>query len=199
MTKKYYNAEIGAGSLLIAESRSVASVILRGANEADWLRFINVDNPLQKRTPASAQRQTRLLRNRLENVPHDLLLIVVEGSHEATVQALLAASIKHSRLLGDFLTSVVREHLRHFEYCLSDADWDRFLSDCALGEPEVGMWADSTKKKLGQVVFRILAEAKYLENTRTRRITPVRVLPDVRHCLESHGERYALDCMTLST
>ena len=199
MTKNHYNAEIGAGSLLIAESRAVAAMILRAVSEADWHRFINVDNPLQKRSPASARRQTRLLRNRLENVPRDLLLIVTDGSHEAAVQALLAASIKHSRLLGDFLNKVVREHLRHFEHCLSGADWVRFLSECALSEPEISLWAESTKKKLGQVVFRILAEAKYLENTRTLRITPVSVLPEIRRCLEQHGEHYALDCMTLST
>lgn len=49
MTSALYNTEIGAGSLLVTESRKVAELILKGATESDWQRFINVDNELQKR------------------------------------------------------------------------------------------------------------------------------------------------------
>ncbi|MDO9225453.1 MAG: DUF1819 family protein [Pseudomonadota bacterium] len=192
-----YNTEIAAGSLLVNESHKVAERVLEGAMKADWQRFIHVDNELQKRSPSSTRRQTRLLRNRLEHIPRELLQVVVSGTNEAAVQALLAAAIKHSRLLGDFMDQVIREHLRNFEPCLSAADWCKFLADCEQREPAVGLWAESTKKKLGQVVIRILAEAKYLDNTRTMRITPVSVIPEVRRCLEQHGENYALNCMTL--
>lgn len=198
MTSALYNAELGAGSLLMVESRKVAEMILNGATEADWQRFIHVDNELQKRSPSSTKRQTRLLRNRLEHVPRELLQIVVSGSNEAAIQAILAAAIKHSRLLGDFMGKVIREHLRNFEPCLSVTDWRKFLDDCEQRAPEAGLWAESTKKKLGQVVIRILAEAKYLDNTRNMRITPVSVIPEVRRCLEQHGETYTLDCMTLN-
>lgn len=192
-----YNAQIGAGSLLITESRKVAELILKGATDADWQRFINVDNELQKRSPSSSKRQTRLLRNRLEPAPRELLQIVVSGTAESSNQALLAAAIEHSRLLGDFMNQVIREHLRNFEPCLSSGDWCKFLADCEQHEPAIGFWAESTKKKLGQVVIRILAEAKYLANTSTMRITPVSVIPEVQRCLEQHDKHYALHCMTL--
>lgn len=198
MATSLYNTEMGAGSLLVTESRKVAALILKGASEADWQRFINVDNELQKRSLSSTKRQTRLLRNRLEHVPREFLQIVVSGSNEASVQALLAAAIKHSRLLGDFMDKVIREHLRNFEPCLSAADWRKFLDDCEQRAPEVGLWAETTRKKLGQVVIRCLAEAKYLDNTRNMRITPVSMIPEVRRCLEQHGETYTLDCMTLN-
>lgn len=198
MTPARYNAEMVAGSLLVTESRKVAEMIIQGATDTDWQRFINVDNELQKRSLSSTRRQTRLLRNRLESAPRDLLQIIVSGSNQAAVQALFAAAIKHSRLLGDFMDKVVREHLRNFEPCVSVADWRKFLADCEQRAPEVGLWAESTKKKLGQVVIRILAEAKYLDNTRNMRITPVSVIPEVRRCLEQHGENDVLDCMTLN-
>ena len=198
MTSALYNAELGAGSLLVTESQKVAEMILQGADAADWQRFIKVDNELQKRSPASTRRQTRLLRNRLDPASRDLLQIVVSGSNEAAVQALLAAAINHSRLLGDFMDMVLRNHIRRFETNLSPTDWSKFLAECASHAPEVNSWAESTRKKLGQVVIRILAEAKYLDNTRNMRITPVSVLPEVGRCLEQHGENYALDCMTLN-
>lgn len=198
MTSAFYNAELGAGSLLITESRKVAALILKGATDSDWQRFIHIDNELQKRSPSSTKRQTRLLRNRLEHVPRELLEIVVSGSNEASVQSILAAAIKHSHLLGDFMDSVIREHLRNFEPCLSAADWRKFLADCEQRAPVVGLWAESTRKKLGQVVIRCLAEAKYLDNTRSMCITPVSLTPEVRRCLEHHGETYTLHCMTLN-
>ncbi len=56
MTAPRYNTEMGAGSLLVTESRKVAALSLDGAVETDWKRFINVDNTLQKRSPSSARR-----------------------------------------------------------------------------------------------------------------------------------------------
>ena len=198
MADNKYNAELSAGSLLIPESRKVADLILQGADEATWQRFVKVDNGLQKRTPASAKRQTRLLRNRLGLASPELLHIIVSGSNEAVTQALLAAAIKHSRLLGDFMDTVIRQHLRVYETSLAATDWSRFLEECAKHAPEVEGWAQSTRKKLGQVVIRILAEAKYLANTRSMTFRPVSLVPEVRHCLERDGEHYALHCMTLN-
>lgn len=198
MAEPRYNTEVVAGSLLIPESRKVAELILQGADEAAWQRFVSVNNELQKRNPASTRRQTRLLRNRLEAVSPDLLRIVVNGTKEAATQAMLAAAIKHSRLLGDFMDTVVREHLRLFETHLAASDWDKFLEICAKHAPEVEGWAPSTRKKLGQVLIRILAEAGYLASTRSMRFLPVSLAPEVRRCLENDNENYVLRCMTLT-
>lgn len=192
-----YNTEVVAGSLLIPESRKVATLILQGADEADWKRFIAINNELQKRSPATARRQTRLLRNRLEALSPDHLRIIADGSNEAATQALLAAAIKHSRLLGDFMDTVIRQHLRQFETHLGPNDWARFLEVCAQHSPEVLHWAATTRRKLGQVVIRILAEAKCLSSTRSLRITPLVIVPELRRCLERDGEHYALQCMSL--
>ena len=98
-----YNGEISAGSLLVGESRLIARLLLDKVDGQDWDRVIQVDNILQKRNPASAKRQARLIRKRLGLMAPDLWYIVVDGSMDAPVQALLAAAIKHSRLLGDHL------------------------------------------------------------------------------------------------
>ena len=199
MAEGQYNTELVAGSLLVPESRKVAEHILRGADESEWWRFVNVDNTLQKRSPASTRRQTRLLRNRLTAVSPELLRLVVGGSNEVATQALLAAAIKHSRLLGDFMDTVVREHLRQFETSLARTDWTRFIEECATREAAVASWSPSTKNKLGQVVIRILAEAGYLASTRSMRFAPVTIVPEVRRCLEQDGESYCLRCMTLNS
>jgi len=77
-----YNAEIVAGSLLIPESRNIARLLLNGANKTNWHHAIIVDNILQKRSPASAKRQAKLIRNRLELMKPDLWVLVDKGSSD---------------------------------------------------------------------------------------------------------------------
>ena len=192
-----YHAQIAAGSLLIKESREIARLLLENLEEEGWHRALVVDNVLQKKSPASARRMARLIRNRLEPLSLELWHLVLDPDREIATQALLAASIKHCRLLRDFLDQVVREHFRTFKRNLTQGDWRTFLAECAARDPAVGTWTESTQKKLGQVIFRILAEAGYLESTRTMKLSPIRVHPKVRKYLLDHHEKDLLRCMEI--
>lgn len=192
-----YHAQIAAGSLLVKESREVARLLLENLDENGWHRALVVDNVLQKKSPASARRMARLIRNRLEPLCPEHWQLVLDPDREVAIQALLAASLKHSRLVRDFLDQVVREHYRTFKRHLALADWRKFLAECAARDPEVATWTESTQKKLGQVVFRILAEAGYLESTRTMKLSPIRVHPKVRKYLLDHHEKDLLRGMEI--
>ena len=132
-----YNAEISAGSLMLPESRRVASLMLTQPSRQSWFEALRLDNILQKKSPATARRQARLIRNRLETLDESAWQKVAEGEQEVALQVLLAAAIKHSRLLGDFLGDVVAGRLRRLERTLSPGDWDAFLADCAHRDPAV--------------------------------------------------------------
>ena len=193
-----YNAEISAGSLMLRESRKVAKLLLEDADEKAWHQAIYVDNILQKKVPATARRMTRLIRNRLEPMTPDLWKLIVNGSAETALQALLAAAIRHSRLLGDFLNDVVKEKYRLFDKQLTIQDWKNFLNTCELRDSMIAHWSEKTKAKLGQVIFRILAEAKYLDSTRSLKLTPVTLTPEIRKYLAAHKEKYILKCMDVA-
>lgn len=193
-----YNAEISAGSLMLRESRKVAKLLLAGADEKTWHQAIYVDNILQKKVPATAKRMARLIRNRLEPMSPDLWKLIVNGSAETSLQALLAAAIHHSRLLGDFLNNVVKEKYRIFDKQVTVQDWKKFLYTCELRDSVVTQWTETTRAKLGQVIFRILAEARYLDSTRSLKLTPVSLTPEVRRYLLEHKEKYILKCMDVA-
>lgn len=190
-----FNGEIVAGSLLIPESRKVVRLLMNGANKTNWHHAIIVDNILQKRSPASAKRQAKLIRNRLELMKPDLWVLVDKGSSEVVTQALLAAAIKHSRLLGDFMDKMLRENWRTFKRQIFPKDWDLFLEFCIQTDPKISSWSGSTLSKLRQVVFRILAEARYIDSTRSFKILPVSIVPEVRNYLVANSEEYVLRCM----
>ena len=193
-----YNAEITAGSLLLKESRAIVQLLLRGADDVEWQRAIAIENVLQKTSPASAKRMAKLLRNRLKLMPRELWSMVAEGTTEVATQSLLATAIKHSRLLGDFMLQVLPNHYRSFDHQLLPREWDSFLTDCAHVDPTVSTWSPSTKAKVGQVIYRVLAEAGYLENTRSLKLQPVSIAPEVSRFLYVHNEHYILKCMEIA-
>lgn len=193
-----YNAEISAGSLLLKESREIAKLLLSRTDDQGWHQAIIIDNVLQKKAPASSKRMSRLIRNRLEVMKPDLWKLVIHGSSDIAYQALLAAAIKHSRLLEDFLNQVIKEHFLTFNNQLTLNDWNKFLLDCENRDPSISEWSESTRRKLGQVIFRILAESRYIDSTRSMKIIPLQITPEVRHCLLENNENEIFECMNIA-
>ncbi|MCD6585899.1 MAG: DUF1819 family protein, partial [Desulfobacteraceae bacterium] len=174
-----YNGEIVAGSLLIPESRHIAKLLIANADDDAWHQAIVIDNVLQKRSPAAAKRQAKLIKNRLSLMQPALWEMIDQGSNDVATQAILAAAIKHSRLLGDFMDQVIQSHWKTFITKISTTDWNSFLETCIQKDPVIDTWMDSTRAKLKQVVFRILAESKYVDGTRTLALLPVSIVPEV--------------------
>jgi len=190
-----YNAEISAGSLLPLESRRVAALLLTQPHENEWVQAIEVQNILQKRTPATARRQATLIRKRLLTLTPQALEMIATRESEVSVQLLLTAAIKHSQLLGDFLRNTYWQQQRRFEAALSGKDWQDFLAESAHHDPSILDWSDSTKKKLFEVICRILVESRFLDATRTKKMTPPSLHPAVIRYLRENHETYALQCM----
>lgn len=190
-----YNAEISAGSLMPLESKRVAVLLLRHPDDGAWRDAIEVENILQKKTPATARRQATLIRKRLMTLDAKAWEMIASREGEVVNQLLLAASVKHSLLLGDFLRRAYADRQRRLETNLSATDWQDFLVECAHHDAAVAIWTDGTKAKLFQVIVRILVEAKYLENVRSMKLTPQSLHPDVQRYLRKHHESYVLECL----
>lgn len=194
---KQYQADLSAGSLMLPESRVVAGLLLQRPDSSAWEQAVRIDNVLQKSSPATAVRQARLIRLRLESIDSSVWHAIKEGDKEIASQLLFAAALKHSELLKDFLREVVTDHVRRLEHTLSVTAWEPFLHDCAARDPAVATWSNSTRKKLLQVIIRILAEARYLESTRSLRLLPVHLHPIVRQSLLAVGEGQLIPMMEL--
>jgi hypothetical protein len=57
----------------------------------------------------------------------ELWALVRDGSGTVATQACLAAAVKHSALLGDFLDLVVREQYTRYAKALSNTVWDDYI------------------------------------------------------------------------
>ena len=105
--KMIYKAVLTHGALKVAESSVIADLLLRGVTGEDMVLAIEKRNILQAKSRRTALNLMRLICNRLSLMGPELWKLVRDGSGSVTTHALLEAAIKHSRLLGDFLKTVV--------------------------------------------------------------------------------------------
>ncbi len=193
-----YSADITAGSLKVTESRIIADLLLNGVTKEEFKKAVVDENILQARSGATAIRLARLIKKRLELMTPELWKLVRDGAGETATHAVLASAVKHSRLLGDFLDQVVREQFRIFNPILSNKLWDEYLNDCQRRDPAVATWKEGTRKRLSSSVFQMLAQAGYIESTKTRKLQNVHIATPVMKYLERNNEKYVLRCIQVT-
>ena len=122
--------------------------------------------------------------------------MVRDGSKDLAVQAVFAAAVKHSALLGDFLDLRLRQEYQIFTEMVPATIWNHYLEGCKSRDPEMPDWNVSTIKRLRSSVFQMLTEAGYLAASRSRKLQKVHLMADLKTYLEDQNEQYVLRCMT---
>ena len=182
----------------LPESRISADLLLRQVDADGWKDAIVAKNVLQARNPATARRLTTLIRSRLETTGPELWKLVRDGKGSVAAHAVFAAAVKHSPLLGDFLEIVVAEQYRRFSPALSPKLFDDYLESCRERDPAMPLWNETTRRRLRSSVFQMLAQAGYIENSRSLKLQTVHVADQVLRYLKAHKEDYVLRCIQVA-
>ena len=193
-----YQANLTKAALKVSESRIVAGILLDEVGKEEWNRLILVENVLQKRSPVAAKTIADYLAQRLRLSHPSLWLLIRDGSTSTATQATLAATIKHSALLGDFLDLVVREELRQFKSHLPKTIWTDYMEGCIARDANAANWTPPVIQKLRQNIFHILAEAGYLSNTKSLQLQRLTIQPQILNHLEEQQEHYVLRCINVA-
>lgn len=193
-----YKADITAGALKLPESRLIADLLMRKVDAEGWKDAIVKRNVLQARNPATARRLTRLIRGRLATMGRDLWKLVRDGNGTVATHAIFAAAVKHSPLLGDFLEIVVGDQYRLFSPSLSYELFADYLEGCRERDPEMPQWNETTCRRLRSSVFQMLAQAGYIENTRSNKLQTVHIADQVLRYLKDNQEEYVLRCIQVA-
>ncbi len=193
-----YRADITAGSLKVSERRAIADLLLKHADTKTWKIAIREENVLQTRSPKTAARLSLLIRNRLETMTPELWKLVKDGNSTVSTHACLAAAVKHSALLADFLELVVKEQYRIFADKLTYQTWEDFIADCQNRDAERPEWRESTINRLRSSVFQILQQAGYINNTNSLRLQTVHIAVEVMSYLEKQDEDSVMRCIEIA-
>ena len=147
-------------------------------------------NLFQKSNSASTRRIFREIRQRLQNLDEQTLEDFDQFTRDEQKIVLLIAACKCYPFLFDFIQTVLANKLMVFDHHLKQEDFDAFWNRSQVDYPELEKIADSTRKKIRQVTFRLLAEAGLLSSTQTPQITPIQFPATIEGVLQREGEIY---------
>lgn len=166
MTNFSYKSDLNGGPLMVRESRLIADLLLRKVTSEEWKYLVQDENILQKPSIATAQRNSIAIKSRLILLAPEFLLALRDGGDELATQVSFYAVLERNLLMLEFMETVVYDAYAAHAYKIESYQWLDFLEDCSHKDLAISKWTDSTRKKMGQIVFRILYEVGYIESVR---------------------------------
>ncbi|CAM2948180.1 DUF1819 family protein [Vibrio rarus] len=180
---KRYLGDLIGGSLMITEAQLIAELLLTELSKEDWDYAIVDQNILQKRSPASAKRNAATVKKRIGSLENRFLTSLVNANHEEAAQLMMAATLMNSPLLAEFMRTVVMDAKRMYRDSIDMKDWKEFWEDKCRLYPELAEMSEASTYKIAQVAFKVMTDGGFLESTKTKTLTNIYIVPDVRDLL----------------
>lgn len=180
---------------MVRESRSVAELLLDEVDDARWYQAIIVENRLQKNRPATAKRAAQAIRKRLEKLEPPFWEALRNGDDQLASQVSFCAAMARNLLLVEFLERVVADAFLTKAEKLQPYQWEEFLAERIYRDAAILNWTESSRRKMGQVVFRMLAEVGILDSSRSRRFQSFLPRPEVMALLKTHRHTRLQGCL----
>lgn len=169
----------GSGSLtreqfLFFEMRTTAKLLMEGLSEEEIFKRIYDENLFQFPTEKSIRLITTGCIRRLKAMNDDSLITALATQPtDIAKQICLYAMMKQSKLVWDFMLSVVGEKYRQKDMSFGKKEANIFLMRLQEQDDYIATWSESTISKIRQVLIKVLVETEYLDNINADHLNPV--------------------------
>jgi hypothetical protein len=160
-----YDFSFTAVSLRINETVLVAKAI-RDKTEIDYV------NDLGAGKSSTGRRRLTEFKKRISVLTKEEIEILIHGDFVAKRQIAFISVCKTYAIIKDFAIEVLREKLLVYDYQISEGDYISFYRRKVDLHAKMEVLSITTEKKVRQVIFRILAEAGLINDTKERVIQP---------------------------
>lgn len=171
MNQSPYRMSFTTGGLGHSESLLLVSLYL---DLRDWdvvRKQVEQDNSLQVKKASSSKRVARELITRLKALTRPELEFLADASPQDQRYVLWLANCRCYSFIAEFALEVLREHYLSLKATVTLDDFDAFFNKKAEWHEELDRMTLASRKKVRQVLFRILREAQLL-STDQRIIAP---------------------------
>jgi len=151
-----------AGALLHGETVRVANLYREMRDWEKVRNHITDHNVLQTRSGATTRRLLREICGRLETLTEDQLALLCNGVPDDQKHLLWLSLCRRYPFIREFAWEVVRERYLQPGPPITFADFDTFYVAKEAWHPHLGDISWSTRRKLRQVLFRMLREARFV-------------------------------------
>jgi hypothetical protein len=185
-----YSMSFTTGTLFHRESVNLAGLYL---DLSDWNSVrdkVIAENLLQTRTLNTLKRVCREIISRLKTLRPNELEYLVANTPDEQACLLWLAVCRRYLFVADFAIEVLHERFITLKTDLPKEEFDTFFNRKAEWHSELDHITESTRRKLSQVLFKILRETGLI--TADNQINAVSITPGVMELLESSDRREIL-------
>ncbi len=169
-----YIASLTREPFLYYEMKITAKLLKEGLSEEEAIEKIFKENLYQYPTERSLKRRARACLKRLNGLgDEELVSWIIDRPVDISKQICLYAMMKDSRLIWEFMITVIGEKYRTRNYSYSRKDLNVFFTRLQEQNDTVASWSDSTINKLKSVFTSLLKENGYIDKTNSKRLNEV--------------------------
>ena len=184
-----YIASLTREPFLFYEMRTTAKLLTSGLSDEDAVAQIAAENLFQYPTEKSITRMAKACVKRLQAMEDaDLIHALATQPTEIAKQICLYAMMKQSRLVWEFMLTVIGEKYRSKDSSFGRIDLNTYFIRLQEQDDTVASWSEGTITKLKQVLAKILVETEYLDDVRADHLNPVYLHPILENAIRSHGD-----------
>ena len=188
-----YIASLTREPFLFYEMRTTAMLLISGLNDEDIVAQVSKDNLFQYPTEKSVARMAKACLKRLAAMDDmDLVEAIAKQPSNIAKQICLYAMMKQSRLMWEFMLTVIGEKYRLSNYSFGKVDLNAYFMRLQEQDNTVASWSEGTITKLKQVLVKALVENEYLDDIHTEHLNPVYLYPILENAIRCHGDLLAL-------
>ena len=190
MTSPYKGSgQITREKFLFYEMRTAARLMEEGLSDSDVEERIVEDNLFQYPTEKSIRQMAKTCIRRLHGLQDESLIAAVAAMpQDAAKQICLYAMMKQSRLVWEFMLTVIGEKYRLRDSSFGRIDLNTYFIRLQEQDDTVASWSEGTITKLKHVLAKILVETEYLDDVRADHLNPVYLHPILENAIRSHGD-----------
>ena len=184
-----YIASLTREPFLFYEMRTTAKLICEGLEDAEVVSRIAEENLFQYPTEKTISRIARACIKRLRAMEDESLIQAISiQPTDVAKQICLYAMMKQSRLVWEFMITVIGEKYRLRDSSFGKIDLNTYFMRLQEQDDTVATWSDNTITKLKQVLARVLVETEYLDNLKSDHLNPVWLQPILENAIRSNGD-----------
>lgn len=189
---------------LMREMRIVARLLLDGVPADEIVQQAVQDNIFQYPTTTMTGNIARTCLMRFDSLGaayEQVTALIAHGTPAQAAQANLYAMARTYAIVWEFLVRVVGWHYSTLDYSLTMPDINVFFADMQSEQPAFASWSESTFAKTRQVLRKSLVESGQLEDSRSTKLIPVFLDPEVKSAIRLNGDNQilpAFNCMEVA-
>lgn len=164
-----FSAGITAEPLMFKELKFLISYLKEKSitDKKEIYSKVVEDNIFQYKSPKSSLRRLNPLFKRYQFLNEELREVVLNGSLQDATLVTLFAVYKTNSLFAEFFDIVIAQKFERRDYSFSDKDIYSFFISIESEHTEVAKWKDYTKKKIVQVITKILKDSLLLNSSKS--------------------------------